>query len=102
MLRWNNEVTPLAFEMLVGGAKTIWVGLTDNSDNSANEPTSCSGGASAPNGFLKVGKAFDKEGRCDVRHVEVVEQDCLIEIQACRRGFVEDENQALRYTCSPR
>jgi len=26
-------------------------------------------------------KAFDKEERCDVRHVEVVEQDCLIELQ---------------------
>jgi len=54
--------------------------------------------ASAANGFLKVGKAFDKEERCDVRHVEVVEQDCLIEIQAFERGFVEDENWALRHT----
>jgi len=62
MLRWNIEVTPLAFEMLVGGAKTIWVGLTDNSDNSANEPTSCSGVLRLRMDFSRSARHSTKKG----------------------------------------
>ena len=48
-------------------------------------------GASAADGFLKIGETLDKEKRRDVRHVEVVEQNGLVDVQAFERGFVENE-----------
>src|SRR6202050_1659598 len=36
--------------------------------------------AFAADGFFKIGQAFDKEKRSDVRHVKVVEQNRLVEI----------------------
>ena len=42
-------------------------------------------GAPAAYGFLKIGQAFDKKEWRDVRHVKVVEQNCLVEVQAFQR-----------------
>ena len=56
------------------------------------------GRTAATDGLLKVSEAFDKEQRRDVRHVKVVEQYRLVEVEAFERGFVENDYRALRHT----
>jgi hypothetical protein len=56
------------------------------------------GCTAATNGLLQISEAFDKEQRRDVRHVKVVEQNRVVDVEAFERGFVDNDYRTLRHT----